>query len=375
VRSGPVLGRRGGVLTLLALAVVFGGADPAAADPAGPTHYDSRVTAVEADEGVQGDLPASFEVLGGDAFLVVRADPGAVVEVPGYEGEPYVRIGADGTVEVNQRSPSRWINDERYETSAEGAPGDVAVDAPPRWEVVGSGGQYAWHDHRIHWMAPSLPRQVDPAAGTPQAVQDWTVPVVVDGEPVTVVGELVWLPGPSPLVPALLVLAAIALAAVLAWRAVGAVPVAVAGAAVLALATGASSLIGLPTGADGDLFLLVLPVLALALAAVGLAIARRDARAPAAGSPAGAAPGDRVRGLLIGAAAGLPLLVWAVLQAGALLRPMVPGPWPAGVVRVVVTVVSAAGLAGLLAAGRSALVATALDRPTGPRVADPSPRP
>jgi hypothetical protein len=357
--------RRGGVPTLLALAVVFGWVTPAAADPAGPTHYDSRVTGVEAEHGDPGDVSARFEVLGGDAFLVVRADPGTVVEVPGYEGEPYVRIGADGTVEVNQRAPSRWINDERYETSAEGAPGDVAVDAPPRWEVVGSDGEYAWHDHRIHWMAPSLPRQVDPAAGTAQPVQDWAVPVVVDGQPVTVAGELVWVPGPSPLVPALLVLAAVAVAAVLAWRGAGAVPVAVAGAAVLALAAGASSVLGLPTGADGDPFLVVLPVLALAIAGAGLVVARRDARAPADGSPERGAGGDRVRGPLIGAAAGLPLLVWAVLLAGALLRPLVPSPWPVGAVRVVVAVVAAAGLAGSLAAGRFALTATALDRPTG----------
>jgi hypothetical protein len=372
VSSRPAGYRRGGVPTLLALLVVLGWASPAAADPAGPTHYDSRVTAVETERGDDGEVAASFEVLGGDAFLVVRATPGSVVEVPGYEGEPYVRIGADGTVEVNQRAPSRWINDERYETSAEGAPGDVAVDAPPRWEVVGTDGEYAWHDHRIHWMAPSLPRQVDPAAGTPQPVQGWTVPVVVDGQPVTVAGELVWLPGPSPLVPAVLVLAAIAAAAVLAWRGAGLVPTVIGTAALLALVAGASTVLGLPAGADADPFLLVLPALALAIAGAGLAVARRDARAPADEGPAAdaadarstTAHGGRVRGPLIATAAGLPLLIWAVLLAGALLRPLVPGPWPVGIVRVVVTVVAAAGLAGVLAAGRLVLAATSLDRPT-----------
>jgi hypothetical protein len=360
VSAGGSVRRRGGASTLLALSVVLAWASPAAADPAGPTHYDSRVTGFE---GAEGAVPASFEVLGGDAFLVVRADPGTVVEVPGYEGEPYVRIAADGTVEVNQRSPSRWINDERYETSADGAPGDVAVDAPPRWGVVGTDGEYAWHDHRIHWMAPSLPRQVDPAAGTPQPVQDWTVPVVVDGQPLAVAGELVWLPGPNPLVPGLLVLTAVAAAVVLAWREAGVVPVAVGTAALLALAAGASTTLGLPTGADGDLFLLVLPVLSLVVVAAGLAVARRDARTPDEGARDAAAGGARVRGALIGAAAGLPLLVWAVLLSGAFLRPLVPGPWPVGVVRAVVAVVAAAGLAGMLAAGRLALAATALDRP------------
>jgi hypothetical protein len=295
---------------------------------------------------------------------VVRADPGSVVEVPGYEGEPYVRIGPDGTVEVNQRAPSRWINDERYQTSADDAPGDVAVDAPPRWEVVGTDGEYAWHDHRIHWMAPSLPRQVDPAARTAQPVQGWTVPVVVDGQPVTVTGELVWVPGPAPVVPALLVLAAVAAAAALAWHGAGAVPATIGGAAVVALAAGASTVLGLPSGADGDPFLLVLPALALVVVGAGMVVARRDARAPADRPPADPGPRDGVRGPLIAAAAGLPLLVWAVLLAGALLRPLVPGPWPVEVVRVVVVAVAAAGLAGVLAAGRLTLAATALDGPT-----------
>jgi hypothetical protein len=91
--------------------------------------------------------------------------------VPGYEGEPYVRIAPDGTVEVNQRSRRGGSNDERYETdpNAVDAPADMAVDAPPRWEVVGSDGAFAWHDHRIHWMSPALPGQVDPSARDPAA--------------------------------------------------------------------------------------------------------------------------------------------------------------------------------------------------------------
>jgi hypothetical protein len=349
-----IVGRRGGSALLLALLVVLSWSSPAAADPAGPTHYDSRVTSVDPTDGA---VTASFEVLGGDAFLVVRAEPGTVVEVPGYEGEPYVRIGPDGTVEVNERSPSRWINDERYETSPAGAPADVDVDAPPRWELVGTDGEYAWHDHRIHWMSPSLPRQVDPTAGTPQPVAEWTVPVVVDGQPVTVAGELTWLPGPSPLVPALLLVAALVAALSLAWRRPGAVPAAIGAAALLTLAAGASATLGLPAGADADLFLPLLPALALALGVVGGAVARRDA---ARAAPGGTGAG--VRGPLIAAAAGLPLLVWAVLQAGVLLRPLAPGPWPVGGVRVVVTLAAAAGLAGIAAATRVALAASALDR-------------
>jgi hypothetical protein len=338
--------RRRGIVGCAAALVLLGPATPAAADPAGPTHYDARVTGLEPGDA---DLPVEVEVLGGDAFLVVRARPGATVAVAGYEGEPYVRIAADGTVEVNQRSPSRWINDERYETDpdAVGAPADVGVDAPPRWEVVGSDGAFAWHDHRIHWMSPALPGQVDPSAGTPQPVFEWEVPFAVDGEEARIVGELVWLPGPGPAVPVGLVAVGLLAAAVLAWARPGLVAGTIAVAAALAGAVGLTKNLGLPTGADGEPFLVVLPVLALAVTVGGLLLARRDA--------------TPTRGRLVAAAAGVPLLVWVVIQAGTLTRPVVPGPLPVGVVRAVLVIVLAAGVAGIVTAGRTAIAATSLD--------------
>jgi hypothetical protein len=349
-RPSRNLRRRLVVLGVATLALL-GPAAPAAADPAGPTHYDARVTGTDPADP---DLPLEAEVLGGDAFLVVRAHPGTTVEVPGYEGEPYVRISPDGTVEVNDRSPSRWINDERYETdpAAVDAPADLAVDAPPRWEVVGTDGTYAWHDHRIHWMSPALPGQVDPAAGVVQPVFDWEVPLTVDGEQVRLLGELVWLPGPGPVVPAVLVALGVLAAAGLAWRFPAAVAGTIAAAAVLAGAVGLTKNLGLPTGADGEPFLVILPVLALAATTAGILLARRDA-----------AP---TRGQLVAAAAGVPLLVWVVIQAGTLTRPVVPGPLPVGVVRAVLVVALAAGLAGIVTAARTALAATALDADAGP---------
>ena len=58
---------------------------------------------------------------------------------------------------VNERSPSRWVNDDRYGLAT--PPADATADAPPEWVEVANGGRYAWHDHRIHWMTPtSRPR-------------------------------------------------------------------------------------------------------------------------------------------------------------------------------------------------------------------------
>jgi hypothetical protein len=156
-------------------------------------------------------------------------------------------------------------------------------------------------------------------------------------------GELVWHPGPSPVMVvgllALTVAAGLALAflrrvpaSVLAG--VGAVPAAV---------VGILPAVGLPTGADVDPGLIVLPLLAIGLAAVGLRLALRD-------------PGA-IRARVIGGAAGLPLLVWGVLQSGALTRPIVPGPLPVGVVRGVAALAIGLGVAALAVLGRDLLQA------------------
>jgi hypothetical protein len=313
------------------LVAVFGlalAAQPASADPAGPTHYRSTVTGISSEGGVPADV--EVDVLGGDAFLWVRAAPGTVVEVPGYEGEPYLRIDADGVVEVNERSPARWLNDSRYGALDLDVPAAADAAAPPVWTQVADGGEYAWHDHRIHFMSPALPPSVDPDAGTPQLVWDWRFPLLVDGDEVVVSGELVWLPGPSPAVPWLLVtvLAAAAVGVALRWP--GRLRIVLAVAAVAALVMGLLDNVGLPPGVDGDLTRAVLPAVALVL--LVLAGLQRD--------------GPRAR-LLI-AAAGVPLLVWGVLQAGALQRPIVPGPLPIVLVRIVVALSLAAGIGALV---------------------------
>ncbi|MFA9431644.1 hypothetical protein [Egicoccus sp. AB-alg2] len=344
-RSGAARRRWLRVLTATAVLLV-GLASPAAADPAGPTHYDSVLGAVE-----PADAPLDVQILGGDAFLVVSVPAGVQAEVPGYEGEPYVRFEPDGTVLVNERSPARWLNDARYGELEVELPTIADAEAAPVFVEVASDGTYAWHDHRIHFMSPSLPPQVDPSAGSPQPVMDWTVPVEVDGQTVEITGTLSWVPGPSPLVSALLVVLAVALAAAVVLRR----PSAAAGltlvGAVVAVGVGVTKVVGLPAGADGEPMLLVLPGITLALLGMGLALSRR-------------ADGADTRGALVTAAAGIPLLVWAVLQFGALTRPIVPGPLPVGAVRVAVALTGAAGLAALGAVVRRVMAATSLDAPT-----------
>jgi hypothetical protein len=315
-------------------------AGPVAADPARPTHYQASVTGLTDPGGkTLEDLPIDVSIAGGDAFVVLRVAPGTTVEVPGYQAEPYLRITADGSVEVNERSPARWLNDARYGARDVEPPPQADPDAPPSWEVVAAGGTYAWHDHRVHVMSPALPPQVDPHAGTVQPVWDTSVPLVVDGQPVTVEVTLVWVPGPSAGLAWALVLLAAAAAVGLVLRFPRAVVPLVVVAALAAGVVGVGSAWDLPPGSDVETALTVLPALALVLLASGAVVARRR---PAVG------------GALLRASA-LPVAVWGLVQAGALVRPVVPGGLPVGGVRAVTVLVLAVAVAVAVDAARRLL--------------------
>jgi hypothetical protein len=326
-------------------------AGPAAADPAGPTHFRSTITDLAAvgdgpsEDDSEIDPDIEVEVLGGDAFLVVRAAPGTQVQIPGYEGEPYLRIAADGTVEINTRSPARWLNDERFGLPDTELPAQADADAPPTWEQVADGGEYAWHDHRIHWMSPTLPPSVDTARTETQQVSEWTVPLVVDDRQVVVAGELEWLPGPSPVLPVGALVLTVAAGAWLALRHERVLSSVIGIGAALTGAVGVAGSVGLPTGVDAEPALIVLPGLALAVLAAAHWWTGRDP----------------VQGGWMVPAAALPLVVWGVVQAGSLTRPIVPGPVPSQVVLLMVALAFGIGAAAAIVLVRRLLAATALD--------------
>ena len=157
------------------------------ADPPVPTDYSSEVVSITpAIPGV------GARIIGGDSFLELTVPRGTIATVAGYDGEPYLRFNADGTVEENLHSPTTYINRDR--TGETPRPPEATADAEPKWHEVATDGRFAWHDHRTHWMASVRP----PNMGPGDQILDQIVPIEVDGVPVEIRVVSTWEPAPSP---------------------------------------------------------------------------------------------------------------------------------------------------------------------------------
>jgi hypothetical protein len=258
--------RRGLVAAALALLVVLGLAGPAGADPAKPTNYRSHVTSVKPTSSI-----IAVKVVGGDGFLDVDVQPGHEVVVSGYDGEPYLRLSKDGTVEENQNSPATYLNRNRYATTPVPAALQGKSLPPAAWLKVGSGGHYAWHDHRIHFMGKDPSAVPGLAQGRP-VVWAGGVPMTVDGKKLVVHGEYRLLKAPNPL-PWLAIAAIGTMLIVVVGRRrpvlVAAIALLIGGVA--ALWVGVEQNRAIPPGAGATALTVILPVVAIVAALVAIA--------------------------------------------------------------------------------------------------------
>jgi hypothetical protein len=340
----PVASRRCRVLLALALGagLVPLTAAPAAADPPAPTDYRSEVTSVEpAADGLE------VTVVGGDGFLQVDVAQGHTLAVPGYSGEPYIRVRDDDTVQENDRSAATYLNESRDRTDVERTydPAD-----PPRWRTVATDGRWAWHDHRIHHMG----RGERPGARSEDGIA-WEVPMALDGEELVVAGRYRLLDGPSP-VPWLLGAVVLAGAVVALSRFLA--PITAAGATLVLVGVG-SVIAGVaqrgasPPGAPTPPLVVILPALAL-VAGVTVVVQRgRVLRAVAALAGAAAAAG------------------WALVRLSVLWRRELPTSLPEAFDRFV----TAAALGGAVAVAAVVVASGALTPPPPGEAAADSDRP
>jgi hypothetical protein len=135
----------------------------------------------------------SFEVLNYDADIELVVREGHEVTIYGYEEEPYARVLADGTVQTNRRSPSTYLNTDRYAEVP--VPASADPGAAPVWKTVGGSGTLRWHDHRMHYMATGTPPQVSDERERTK-VFDYEIPLRIDGRRGAVEGTLYWV-GPA----------------------------------------------------------------------------------------------------------------------------------------------------------------------------------
>lgn len=321
--------RRWVAFVALALGVVFAAAAPAAADPAGPTDYRTEVLSIE-----PADAPVAVEIIGGDSFVHLTVEPGHEVLVVGYRGEPYLRFEADGTVLENRASVSYWLNQDRYSTDPPAEFADPDVEHEPVWEVVASGGSYAWHDHRSHWMNSVRP----PGKGPGDVILEDIVPLLVDGSEVDVTVRSTWADAPSsvPWIAAAVVVAVSAgvLARRSTTRGTATSAAVVAGAGVAAAAVGVAAHRSVPPETGPSPLLWLLPVVAVVAATIAAVLWRRSTAL--------------VAGSLV-SVAGLMLAVWAWVRREALVRAIIPSDAPPVLDRMVIAVAAVTGLVAIVA--------------------------
>ncbi len=152
-------------------------------------NYRSGVTAVT--PGVKG---LSVQVLEFADRLLLSNRTGETVTIYGYQGEPYARVLANGTAELNVRSPATYLDTSFYGNVT--VPQSASPSATPKWAVVDRTGQFEWHDHRIHWMSPLMPPQVKDKSRL-TLIFDWQVPIEVGMRKGTISGQLYWTPESS----------------------------------------------------------------------------------------------------------------------------------------------------------------------------------
>ncbi|MEU7589933.1 hypothetical protein AB0A95_26980 [Micromonospora sp. NPDC049230] len=183
---------RAGLIATAAFAATVLTAAPAAAhgaDAPDGTDYRTRAT------GVTPQRPGlEVRVVEAGARLELTNDTGRAIEVIGYSGEPYLRVGPDGVFE-NSRSPATYLN--RTITGDAALPAEADPAAPPAWRRIADGSAVRWHDQRALWQESAPPAQVRAAPDREHRVREWTIPLRDGTDPLTIGGTLDWVPPPD----------------------------------------------------------------------------------------------------------------------------------------------------------------------------------
>jgi len=156
--------------------------------PAVATAHAGRSAPVATDfeATIRGIAPETSlvrtKVVDGDLELWLRADPSAVVEVAGIQGEPLLLFDRRG-VFINVRSLTAAADriDPRVLQPVAGS------RASPIWHRVTTGHSFMWHEHRLHALQP-----LAHGRNSSGILGRWSVPLRVDGARGTITGVLAY---------------------------------------------------------------------------------------------------------------------------------------------------------------------------------------
>jgi hypothetical protein len=154
------------------------------------TSFEARI------DGIRPPVPGvTATVVDGDLKLHISAAPPHVVTVLGVTHEPFIRIGPGG-VFVSSGSPT---------AESAGLVTQQQMRAA-RWIRLSGGHSFAWHENRL--------RPVPFVSGADRRVAGWSIPLLVDGRPVTIRGSEWFAAQPRRLLWALPAVAAVVVAAI-----------------------------------------------------------------------------------------------------------------------------------------------------------------
>ncbi|MEH0927670.1 hypothetical protein [Micromonospora sp. CPCC 205558] len=186
-----LLGRAGLVAAAAGLVTLISAAPAAAhgADAPDGTDYRTRTTGVApARPGLEA------RVIEAGARLELTNRTGRAIEVIGYSGEPYLRVGPDGVFE-NSHSPATYLN--RTIAGETALPAEADPAAAPVWRRIADGTTARWHDQRALWQESAPPAAVRAAPDREHRVRDWSIPVRDGTDPLLIGGTLDWVPPPD----------------------------------------------------------------------------------------------------------------------------------------------------------------------------------
>jgi hypothetical protein len=155
------------------------------ADVPAASDFRCRVT------GISPALPGlTVRAISAGTELELVNHTGRAIEVLGYSGEPYLRVGPDGVFQ-NANSPAAYTNETLRGGPA--PPASAGAAAAPDWQRLSTTPAVVWHDHRASGTG-AVPGD---GGGSPERILSWSVPLRDGVRVFAVTGTLDWVPRPA----------------------------------------------------------------------------------------------------------------------------------------------------------------------------------